>query len=103
MKYYFYRQVVKSSTRPINLFDYTEVRFTLSVDAKRASKNSNKTGTGIQSKKGVKKKVVARNSAVICLITMWCFSKRLLVKQQFNRRFFILGAMQLFILCVFML
>ena len=64
---------------------------------KRASKNSNKTGTGIQKKKGVKK-VVTRNSAVICLITMWCFSKRLLVKQEFNCRFFILGAMQLFII-----
>jgi len=73
------------------------VRFTLSVDAKRVSKNSNKTGTGIQKKKGVKK-VVARNSAVICLITMWCFSRRLLVKQEFNCRFFILGAMQLFII-----
>ena len=65
---------------------------------KRASKNSNKTGTGIQKKKGVKKKVVTRNSAVICLITKWCFSKRLLVKQEFNCRFFILGAMQLFII-----
>ena len=73
------------------------MRFTLSVDAKRVSKNSNKTGTGIQKKKGVKK-VVARNSAVICLITMWCFSRRLLVKQEFNCRFFILGAMQLFII-----
>lgn len=75
------------------------MRFTLSVDAKRASKNSNKTGTGFQKKKGVKKKkVVARNSAVICLITMWCFSKRLVVEQEFNCRFFILGAMQLFII-----
>ena len=72
------------------------MRFTLSVDAKRASKNSNKTRARVQKKKGVKK-VVARNSAVICLITMWCFCKRL-VKQEFNGRFFVLGAMQLFII-----